>query len=147
SLRTRRVLVVGQASILVAVRNGGQHPAFGVSLQLLASPEFRIIGEAVRKLSDLGPSDQRVVELVVKPQKKGALSLEMKLAWDNLDVKGKASRQAEVVEIINEPPPLRRIERNPYIAGPPVKGREMFFGRRDVFRHVQENLAGRFQDN
>lgn len=35
---------------------------------------------------------------------------------------------------------------NPYIAGNPVTGSEMFFGRQDVFRFVQETLVGRYQD-
>ena len=36
---------------------------------------------------------------------------------------------------------------NPYIAGNPVTGTEMFFGRQDVFRFVRETLVGRYQDN
>jgi len=36
---------------------------------------------------------------------------------------------------------------NPYIAGNPITGTEMFFGRRDVFRFVRETLVGRYQDN
>lgn len=36
---------------------------------------------------------------------------------------------------------------NPYIAGNPITGTEMFFGRQDVFRFVRETLVGRYQDN
>lgn len=36
---------------------------------------------------------------------------------------------------------------NPYIAGNPITGTEMFFGREDVFRFVRETLVGRYQDN
>jgi formylglycine-generating enzyme required for sulfatase activity len=36
---------------------------------------------------------------------------------------------------------------NPYIAGNPITGTEMFFGRRDVFHFVRETLVGRYQDN
>jgi len=36
---------------------------------------------------------------------------------------------------------------NPYIAGNPITGTEMFFGRQDVFRFVCETLVGRYQDN
>lgn len=35
---------------------------------------------------------------------------------------------------------------NPYIAGSPVTGSEMFFGREDVFSFVQRNLTGRHRD-
>jgi hypothetical protein len=35
---------------------------------------------------------------------------------------------------------------NPYIAGSPVKGTEMFFGREDVFSFVRSNLTGRHRD-
>jgi len=35
---------------------------------------------------------------------------------------------------------------NPYIAGSPVTGTEMFFGREDVFSFVQRNLIGRHRD-
>lgn len=36
---------------------------------------------------------------------------------------------------------------NPYIAGNPVTGAEMFFGREDVFTFVQQALTGRHRDN
>ncbi|MBN1812622.1 MAG: SUMF1/EgtB/PvdO family nonheme iron enzyme [Anaerolineae bacterium] len=36
---------------------------------------------------------------------------------------------------------------NPYIAGNPITGSEMFFGRQDVFRFIRETLVGRYQDN
>jgi hypothetical protein len=35
---------------------------------------------------------------------------------------------------------------NPYIAGSPVTGTDMFFGREDVFFFVQKNLTGRHRD-
>jgi Septum formation len=40
--------------------------------------------------------------------------------------------------------PVRRV--NPYIAGSPVTGTEMFFGREDVFSFVRRNLTGRHRD-
>ncbi len=36
---------------------------------------------------------------------------------------------------------------NPYIAGSPVTGSEMFFGREDVFTFVQQALVGQHRDN
>src|SRR5437763_14592807 len=36
---------------------------------------------------------------------------------------------------------------NPYIAGNPVTGTEMFFGREDVFRFVRQTLIGKHRDN
>ena len=36
---------------------------------------------------------------------------------------------------------------NPYIFGAPVKTRDMFFGREDVFAFLREHLAGTYQDN
>ncbi|MFQ6013839.1 MAG: tetratricopeptide repeat protein [Anaerolineae bacterium] len=36
---------------------------------------------------------------------------------------------------------------NPYIVGNPLKTPEMFYGREDIFHHIQEHLAGRYQDN
>ena len=36
---------------------------------------------------------------------------------------------------------------NPYVAGNPVTGLEMFFGREDVFEFVRQALIGRHQDN
>lgn len=38
-------------------------------------------------------------------------------------------------------------EVNPYIAGNPVSGEVMFYGREDVFEFVRTNLIGRHQDN
>jgi Tol biopolymer transport system component len=36
---------------------------------------------------------------------------------------------------------------NPYVAGNPVTGERMFFGREDVFAWVRDNLIGRHQDH
>src|SRR5690242_8557131 len=36
---------------------------------------------------------------------------------------------------------------NPYIAGSPVTGSEMFFGREDVFEFVRRTLIGRHRDH
>lgn len=37
--------------------------------------------------------------------------------------------------------------RNPYVAGSPIRGQEMFFGRDNVFEWLREHLIGQFQDN
>ena len=39
-----------------------------------------------------------------------------------------------------------RLPVNPYIAGSPVTGTEMFYGREDVFSFIQRNLIGRHRD-
>jgi hypothetical protein len=36
---------------------------------------------------------------------------------------------------------------NPYIAGSPVTGTEMFFGREDVFASIRQTLSGKHRDN
>ena len=36
---------------------------------------------------------------------------------------------------------------NPYIAGAPIKGETMFFGRDDIFEAVRSRLVGQHQDN
>jgi Tol biopolymer transport system component len=41
----------------------------------------------------------------------------------------------------------RRQRINPYIAGSPVTGETMFFGREDVFAWVRDNLIGKHQDH
>ena len=50
---------------------------------------------------------------------------------------------------MNEPPGARTDadQANPYIAGSPVAGSEMFFGRDDVFDFVREAMVGRHRDN
>ncbi|MBE7552356.1 MAG: PD40 domain-containing protein [Anaerolineales bacterium] len=37
--------------------------------------------------------------------------------------------------------------KNPYVAGSPIRGEEMFFGRDEVFRWLRDHLMGQFQDN
>lgn len=37
--------------------------------------------------------------------------------------------------------------KNPYIAGSPIRGEEMFFGRDEVFNWLRAHLIGQFQDN
>jgi hypothetical protein len=146
-LKTRRLVMAGKATVLVEVQSRGDHPVLSGSVQILASPHFRVLGEDTRVLPHLAPGDARTIELAIKPQGPGPLQLELLLTWDDLEARGKQGRHAAEVTIVAEPPPFRRIERNPYIAGPPVRSEDMFFGRDDVFRYVNENLAGRYQDN
>ena len=47
---------------------------------------------------------------------------------------------------MNEVPSGPHEQVNPYIAGSPVTGTEMFYGREDVFSVVQRNLIGRHRD-
>jgi hypothetical protein len=47
---------------------------------------------------------------------------------------------------MNEVPLSRYQHVNPYIAGSPVTGTEMFYGREDVFAFVRRNLIGRHRD-
>ena len=42
--------------------------------------------------------------------------------------------------------PRQRVT-NPYIAGNPITGERMFFGRQDVFEDVRNNLLGAYQNN
>jgi len=37
--------------------------------------------------------------------------------------------------------------KNPYVAGGPLKTKEMFFGREDVFEYIRQHLVGEYQDN
>lgn len=42
---------------------------------------------------------------------------------------------------------IKKIPKNPYIPGQPVKSKEMFFGREDLFEFLQQRLVGAYQDN
>ena len=42
--------------------------------------------------------------------------------------------------------PIQRVI-NPYIAGNPITGERMFFGRQDVFEAIRRNLIGEYQDH
>lgn len=146
-LRTHRLVVQAHATLLVEVENRGQHPATSARIELLDSAEFRVLGSSSHDIGEMAPGARHVVEIRLKPARPGALAVELSLAWDDLEAAGKASRAREIVEFITELPPFRRIERNPYIAGPPVRSEAMFFGREDIFTFIAESLAGRHQDN
>ncbi|MEM7247566.1 MAG: ATP-binding protein [Acidobacteriota bacterium] len=146
-LRTRRAISTGRTTLRVELVNRGEHPALRASVSLMASEHFRVLGPDRLEVGELGPGRRQALDFSIKPSAEGELPIALALSWDDLESTGKTARQDERVTIIAQPPAFRRIEKNPYIAGPPVRSTEMFFGRQDVFRHVTDNLTGRHQDN
>jgi hypothetical protein len=67
--------------------------------------------------------------------------------YDDPQRESQQKRFVREVRFFVEDTPYRDIGTSPYIAGPPVKTPEMFYGRRTTFSWIQENVSGTYQEN
>jgi hypothetical protein len=71
----------------------------------------------------------------------------VEVRYDDPQKEGQIRRFQPQVRFFVEEAEYRDIGPSPYIAGPPVKSRQMFYGRQTTFNWIQENLSGTYQDN
>ncbi|MBM3187112.1 MAG: hypothetical protein FJZ90_00130 [Chloroflexi bacterium] len=102
-------------------------------------------GERVN-LNPLGIGEQRRVEIGIAPRRAERASLMFEATYDDDERQGVKHQYGFDIRFIEAPDTYVPIERSPYIVGMPVKTKEMFFGRQDIFEWVRENVSGKYQE-
>lgn len=103
-----------------------------------------------RKVANLGlilAGTTRGTSFRIKSGRKGSYRIPFRIEFDDLERKGKVLEFADTISFAVEKAKFIRLEPNPYIAGPPLRTSEMFFGREDAFEFIQRNLKAKSQDN
>lgn len=150
-MRTDQVRIrdVDTAAVLVFdLFNKGEGLASNVQLVLSADEEsLQLEGQATHYLPPLGQGDRISSEFTVRRRGAGVAPVMVEVRYDDPQREAQVRIFQREVRFYVEEAEYREIGTSPYIAGPPVKSREMFYGRKSVFDWIRENLSGTFQDN
>jgi hypothetical protein len=149
-LRTDHVRIrdVDTAVVLVfEIINSGEGLASNVQMSLSVDDGLTLLSAPTHYLPPLGHADRVTAEFTVRREGAGVVPITVDLKYDDPQKEGQTRRFVREVRFFVEDAEYREIGTSPYIAGPPVKTPEMFYGRESTFRWVQENLSGTYQDN
>lgn len=136
-----------EISLPLSVKNEGTSVAEHVVVSL-DIPEAEITLPEIN-LGLISPGQKAHAEFRIKPLQVQNMRAHFIITFDDLEQKGKQIEFADAIEFYEEAPSetFQPLDPNPYVAGPALRTKEMFFGREDVFQYIQTNLIGRYQDN
>ncbi|MSP13936.1 MAG: hypothetical protein EXR62_13390, partial [Chloroflexi bacterium] len=136
-------------ALATEVTNLGDSAARNLRLRLRPSQngEFELGEDNVQSLSPLGVGATRIVVFNVKPAAPGNAELTLEATFADNEREDRFELFTSRVRFYTPEETYREITTNPYIPGPPVRTPDMFFGREDVFRFIQQNLSGTYQEN
>lgn len=144
-LRTRQLRRAKQLALVLNLHNDGRAAAENVVITLQPGEGFSPAGEVEIRLERV-PSERSIpIELSIMPTDVETVRVVCQLTWDDQLGESNTAEFADVVRFLDVSEEFRRIP-NPYIVGHPVKSAEMFHGREDVFRYIEDNLGGAVQD-
>ncbi len=150
-LRTEHIRIRDENTTAVLVFelvNQGEGLASNTQLTLEADSESLELQSAqTHYLPPLGHGDRMTAEFTVRRKGPGVAPVNIIVTYDDPQTEGLSRKFAREIRFFVEEAAYREIGKSPYIAGPPVKSREMFYGRQPTFTWVQENLSGTYQDN
>lgn len=143
-----RDVEMAAAVLVFEVANRGEGLASNVQLALsVPAEELELHSATTHYLPPLGHGDRMSTEFTVHRRGAGTVPVTVEVRYDDPQQEAQTRRFAREVRFFVEETEYREIGKSPYIAGPPVKSREMFYGRQSTFAWVQENLSGTYQDN
>ena len=151
-LLTPRLLVrpgQGTSTIVFGLFNSGDSAArnLSVTLRPAALRGVEILGGETRELMPLSIGESRQVEISIIPNGARQVQLALEVHYDDDEREGFTQPFSFHIDFHEAPETYVPIISSPYVAGIPIKTREMFFGRQDVFSWVRDNLSGKFQEN
>lgn len=150
-VRTENVRIrdIDTTAVLVwEIVNAGEGLASNIQMSLSAPDgELVLQSSPTHYLPPLGQGDRLSVEYTVRRHGAGIVPLTVDVRYDDPQGEGQLKTFTQQVRFFVEEQEYREIGPSPYIAGPPVKSREMFYGRGSIFSWVRENLSGTYQAN
>jgi len=151
-LLTPRLLVrpgQGMSTIVFGLFNAGDSAARNLSLTLRPASlrGVEILGGETRELMPLGIGEGRQVEIAIVPNGARQVQLALEVHYDDDEREGVTQPFSCHIDFQEAPEVYVPITRSPYIAGIPIKTKDMFVGRQDIFSWIRDNLSGKFQEN
>ncbi len=140
-LRTKKVIFEDKTHILLGISNIGRSEAENVTIKIKPSSDFSVVEKPIERLDIIPFGRTFFIEFPVKARVKGRVRVVFVIEYDDVERKGKIFEFADVIEFIEakKEKEFKPIE-TPYVVGIPIKSKEMFFGRREIFNFVRDNL-------
>lgn len=152
SLVTERVRLhnARPVTLAVVIHNGGDGSARSVRVSLDSKAVARAgltMTETSWLLPAIEPQQTYRLDLRVQAAREGNVALTFRLRYEDAHRLSHSGENRIVVQLVRDHTPRRDIGLNPYIAGPPIRVQEMFFGRQATLRWVEEQLVGKHGHN
>ena len=149
ALQTRQSGFVPELPLVCQVQNQGLNVAQQVRVQVLPGEGYHLLGIKSEGLIEiLPPNEQRNLTLTIVPEtERPRIRVSFELRFDDAVDAERHQVFADVVEFARPERPYTRVFPIPYVTGTPLKSDDVFVGRTDVFRFIQENLVGSSQNN
>jgi len=135
--------------LFIDMRNEGKVPAESVVLRLLPSSDYRAEDyEQTVGMLPAGKTVQREFRLILSSRRSRDFDVRFTVEYSDLYTGHKRGEFSTVISVRPKTEPFKPI-RSPYIAGPaiPPEATDIFFGRKDVLRTINETLVGGQRDN
>ncbi len=144
-LRTHQVRRTDTVTVGLQLYNDGRAVAEHVVIALQPGQGFSLVGETLIELERLSSGHSVPLEFQIMPLEAETIRIVCHVTWDDRIATDNRIEFANLVHFLEVSEAFRRIP-NPYIVGHPVKSSQMFHGREDVFRYIEDNLSGPVKD-
>jgi hypothetical protein len=141
NLRSQQALPLEEITVGLVVQNEGPSVASTVVAQLAPSEDYKVLrGRA--DLGTLAANKKAMPEFSLRPKREGSLRLQFRITYSDREHSHKVEDFADLLYLRDRPPSFTGIP-NPYTPGGTlVPGDPTFVGREDIFRFIQQNIAG-----
>jgi hypothetical protein len=140
-LRSQQALPLAEITVGLVLQNEGPVVASRVVVQLESSQSYEVL-QGRMDVGTFAAGSEVIREFTLRPKGEGPLRLQFCITYDDPERVGKVERFAELLYLRETPPPFTEFL-TPYTPGVPlVPGDATFVGREDIFRFIQQNIAG-----
>jgi WD40 repeat protein len=139
-LRTKQIRIrkSERATILLRLQNNGRAAAENIVVTL--RDEAEELDCPPERLARLAADQSDLVEFTIDAGGLENRRFLFEVTWDDRTGKGHHLVVGDVVHFYEQESAYQTIL-NPYIVGHPIKSGEVFYGREDIFKFIQENLS------
>lgn len=149
-LKTKKLLASEHIHLFFSIFNVRDVPMVNLIARLLPSDQYGIPEQKRREThvrSCLTRSDDQNLrifspEFEIIPKLFPRIQVRLEVEFYSGEGKRFVEDFENEIELFHEKIEFEEIDPNPYIVGGPVKTREMFFGRADVFEQIRETIVG-----
>ncbi|MCA9969544.1 MAG: AAA family ATPase [Anaerolineales bacterium] len=146
TLKTKRLAPNGRNDVAVEIVNNGRASAEQVLAVLEEMPAYAVCSPP-QIVPLIPPGRSRQVSFTIEPKVSDRFRIAMTLTYSDRQQQERTAAFGDMVHML---PPARDFKRiaNPYIPGSPLRrDSTLFYGRREIFNFIAENLGPHSQRN
>lgn len=137
-------------SVNLTLKNTGSGKAENITVSILPSQHFDIVGSDERKIKVINPYDSDTVEFFIKVkfepspldlplERTVSVSVLFTIVFDDAEKEGKTQQVKDLITFFLSKEAFKTIK-NPYAPGIPLKTPEMFYGRDTFLETIETDL-------